>query len=379
MTKRPKILYLVHFYHNRGGVEEHVRALAKGLNDEFELYILAPEEGRLVLIQDGRIIRSYSADKVAWPISPYRQESLESATAQVITEIEPDIIHVQHFLHWHVGVFEQLLSTKIPVVLTFHDYFVITPFYTMQGAGSPEVALTKEYCELIFQADISEYVNKRFNILKDVLNGCRAFICPSKSLSTALSSLLPLEFRVIEHGIESFTPEPSSVANTTTRFGFLGSKLPQKGWMELLKAFQVLRQELPNIELSFFGGGQGAPAASPGVSFHPSYGQEDLPRIMSQFDVGVIPSLFPETYSYVLSELWMAGKPVAASRIGSLAERVEEGKTGRLFTPGDISAMIEALRWYAESTEWREWKIARPRLLRDMLEDYRVLYRSFAK
>jgi glycosyltransferase involved in cell wall biosynthesis len=146
--------------------------------------------------------------------------------------------------------------------------------------------------------------------------------------------------------------------------------------MELLKAFQILKAELPNIELHYFGGGQGAPAASPGVTFHPAYEAEQLPEIMSSFSVGVIPSLFPETYSYVLSELWMAGKPVAASRIGSLAERIRDGENGKLFTPGNVPSMIETLRWYAQSDEWRSWNIERPRKMETMLDDYKKLYAS---
>ena len=36
------------------------------------------------------------------------------------------------------------------------------------------------------------------------------------------------------------------------------------------------------------------------------------------FDVAVIPSVFAETYCLVLSEMWMAGLPVAVSDIGAL-------------------------------------------------------------
>ena len=42
--------------------------------------------------------------------------------------------------------------------------------------------------------------------------------------------------------------------------------------------------------------------------------QEDIPKICQEIDVAIIPSVFAETYSLVLSEMWMGGIPVIMQR-----------------------------------------------------------------
>ena len=375
MAKK-NLLYLMHCYHNRGGVEEHTRALAKGLAEDFNIDIVAPENGKLLLIRNGAVASTLPADKAPWPITPYDLPQTNRSLEQFLNQLKPDLIHVQHFFEWHIGLFEQLTRFGVPVISSFHDYYAVTPVYTMQGAPSPAVALGAEYNKMVFGADITEYLQKRLGALQKSLAGCSAFVVPSNYLAQQLSSVLPFPYRVIEHGIDAFIPLPLE-PGAEKRFGFVGSKLPQKGWMELLKAFQILREKHTEAELYFFGGGQQSPEkSSPGVQFFESYTQENLPQIMAQFEIGVIPSLFAETFSYVLSEQWMGGKAVAASRIGALGERITDGVNGKLFIPGKIDSMVETLSWFLESESWRSWKLPEPRSSAAMLSDYRELYNS---
>jgi glycosyltransferase involved in cell wall biosynthesis len=57
----------------------------------------------------------------------------------------------------------------------------------------------------------------------------------------------------------------------------------------------------------------------------------------------VVPSLWFETFGLVVGEAMSHGIPVIASRIGALAELVEDGRTGLLFSPGaadELAAMM---------------------------------------
>jgi len=51
-------------------------------------------------------------------------------------------------------------------------------------------------------------------------------------------------------------------------------------------------------------------------------------------DCGFLPSDIPETWCYVLSELWRAGLPVAAFDIGAPAERIRATGRGTLLPLG---------------------------------------------
>jgi len=57
----------------------------------------------------------------------------------------------------------------------------------------------------------------------------------------------------------------------------------------------------------------------------------------------VMPSVWYETFGRTIIEAYAKGTPVIASRLGAMAELVDEGRTGLLFTPGDSAALVEAV------------------------------------
>jgi glycosyltransferase involved in cell wall biosynthesis len=64
---------------------------------------------------------------------------------------------------------------------------------------------------------------------------------------------------------------------------------------------------------------------------------------MHRLDVLVAPS-HEEPFGTVLAEAMAVGTPVVATRVGGLAEVVEDGVTGRLVEPGDPAALAAAVR-----------------------------------
>lgn len=70
---------------------------------------------------------------------------------------------------------------------------------------------------------------------------------------------------------------------------------------------------------------------------------QDVPRLLSLLDVSVNASTEGEGLSGALRESLAMEVPVVASDIGGNRELVSEGKTGRLFPPGDAAALARAL------------------------------------
>jgi glycosyltransferase involved in cell wall biosynthesis len=70
---------------------------------------------------------------------------------------------------------------------------------------------------------------------------------------------------------------------------------------------------------------------------------DDAAGLMRQLDVLVAPS-HQEPFGTVLAEAMAVGTPVVATRVGGLAEVVEDGVTGRLVEPGDPAALAAAVR-----------------------------------
>jgi len=66
---------------------------------------------------------------------------------------------------------------------------------------------------------------------------------------------------------------------------------------------------------------------------------------MAQARALVLPSTCIESHPRTLVEAFAAGLPVIASRLGALAELVQEGETGLLFDPSDAAALADRLCW----------------------------------
>ena len=75
--------------------------------------------------------------------------------------------------------------------------------------------------------------------------------------------------------------------------------------------------------------------------------RDDVPDIMRQMDVFVLPSL-SEGISNTILEAMATGLPVIATRVGGNAELVSDNETGRLVPSADIEAMAQGMIRYLE-------------------------------
>ena len=69
----------------------------------------------------------------------------------------------------------------------------------------------------------------------------------------------------------------------------------------------------------------------------------DVPLLMRAANVIVHASVYPEPFGRVIVEGMLAGRPVIAARAGGVTEIVADGDTGVLVTPGDASALAQAI------------------------------------
>lgn len=375
-TRKPRLLYILHdYFFGLAGTEKHTRNLSKGLQDQYDIRIAFPYQNQVCLIDTNEKIMRFPADPPEWPITRFKATTTERFLSMIINSFNPDIIHIQHFINWPLSIIDQLADTGKPVVMSFHDYYSITPQYTMQVVNDVRKTLSPNYASKVFGNDITSYLSKRRKVIARSLKKLPVLIVPSRFLAKELYKIFPFDYQVIEHGIPSFKTLPKVKCSSGLRFGCLGSSIPQKGWAELVEAFTPIQRKFRSMELSFYGGQQGITSDEQNcISFHGAYQQKDLPRIFSEIDIGVIPSLFREAYSLVLSEMLIAGLPVACSDIGALGERIINGKNGKKFPPGDIEAMTITLLWFIENDTWKHWNISKPRLLDAMLKDYDKLY-----
>ena len=85
-----------------------------------------------------------------------------------------------------------------------------------------------------------------------------------------------------------------------------------------------------------------------------SYQVDQLASRMARVDWSIVPSLWEEAFSLVVSEAWAFRRPVICSDIGALAERVTDDVDGIHFSRGDPDALAAAM--LRASTETGLWE-----------------------
>ena len=122
-----------------------------------------------------------------------------------------------------------------------------------------------------------------------------------------------------------------------------------KGHTVLIAAAETVVREFPNVRFLFAGDGERRKefedqVARLGLGKNFSFlgRRNDVPRILSCCDIGVLPSQ-AEGLSNAVLEYLAAGLPTIASRVGGNVEIIQEGKTGLLVPPDEPSALAAAL------------------------------------
>jgi glycosyltransferase involved in cell wall biosynthesis len=378
--RKPRILYVLHRPFGPYGTEMHSQALFDGLRDRYDTWTVFPAEARLGLTRDGRAVSWFPGASVEnFLIPPYSLPVTSQSLQTILSTASPDLIHIQHFLGWPLDLMDQCVATGHPVVVSIHDYYAISPAFTLRGVADARQATSPAYAVAQFGEDISPALIERQQRLRHSLSRAACIVVPSNYVAETLSRVYDLRYLVIPHGIAAFPRIPRPASSRAVAFGYLGNLIAQKGWETLVEAYGRLRNTHPDATLHLFGGANSPPVLPQGAVYHGAYRPADLPAILAMVDVVVIPSVFRETFCLVLSEAWMAGRPVVAADIGALGERVQEGANGRKFTPGDADSLCEAMAWFQQTEAWRTWTIPQPKTMPAMLDDYDRLYLELLK
>ncbi len=189
--------------------------------------------------------------------------------------------------------------------------------------------------------------------LGHVADTIHAFTAVSRASADHLQRYIAADkqIAVIPNMVEK-PPESGRINRPARPFvvGFLGRLAPQKNVSALLAAARIFLQE-DGVTLSLFGDGPleqdlKAQAVSltiaDKVHFAGAFERAELPQVMGQIDLLVLPSLW-EGFGVVLVEGMAYGKPCVATAVGGATEVVVDGVTGLLVPPDDAQAMAQAI------------------------------------
>lgn len=183
----------------------------------------------------------------------------------------------------------------------------------------------------------------------------------------------PEKIAVIQGGLDLARFDPAARDRAAARkalglaedalvIGHLARLAPVKGHAHLLKAAREVVAAVPRAHVVL--AGPALPgmkeqvlgwAAENGVAERVVLtGEvEDVPAVLAAFDVGVVASIGSEAFSRAALEYFAMGLPVVATRVGTLPELVDDGKTGLLVPPEDSAALARALVTLLQDEEKR--------------------------
>jgi len=174
--------------------------------------------------------------------------------------------------------------------------------------------------------------------------------------------------------------------------GSVGRLVSIKDHATLLKAASIVASQGANIRLIIVGAGPQRDALQKQIAADAHLGDravltgasDSIPELLNAMDVFVLPSL-GEGMSNTVLEAMASALPVLATRVGGNPELIDDGRTGFLFSPGDVAGLAQRLQTLvhdqimrqAMGTAAREHVVSHFSLER-MIAEYRNLYRELA-
>lgn len=280
--------------------------------------------------------------------------------ALLINDFQPDIAHAHNIYHQlSPSIFHCLKRKKVPIVLTLHDYKLVSPNYSLYSKG----AIWDHASGLRCVADrcvqgslgksiicgIEKWVHSIMRSYKQV----DAFIAPSQFLADKVKALgwRGKDINVIPNPLREseLSQSLSEKEIVQDRLVFFGRLSQEKGIDTLLRALV----QVPEKELILIGEGPAkeeliATASELGVAsrvqFIGARFGEALKSELQKAEAVVVPSAWYENLPYVVTESLALGLVVIAAESGGIPERITHGENGFLYPLGDTEALVAILR-----------------------------------
>lgn len=241
-------------------------------------------------------------------------------------------------LHW-IKRLGSMLGCGYEVIL--HDYFALCPRVTMVTGAS-------DFCDAAPVATCAACTKSHGSEVKGLdpyrwrrdfltfLEGASKLVVPSADLQARLQKHLPAKpISVWQPEVDEEIPEerqPCVRENEPLRVLSIGALSIPKGAYVLAALAREARTRREPLTFTLIGAGPDALLARAGVQATGFYRPADLDRLIDAADPHVVflPSIWPETWSFVLTHALRRGLPVVAFDIGAPAQRLRELGRGHL-------------------------------------------------
>lgn len=369
-----RILFISAYYppHEIGGWPQLTHDVNQGLQDRGHVtYVLTSRHGLpRPALEDG-------IARVLYPeadINHYRPLSMLdykrrlnwnlNKTKEVIRSFQPDVVSVHAMWNLTRGVpwlAEQLLPGRV-----VHYLASVVPYQ-----DDPHVAYWRDpgrhpvrsFGKRLLAAPALRLIE---NDLTHFQLSFDHVLCVSWAAADAIAHHLnrdPQSIPVVYNGVELDRFHPGE--NWGTERGgsaalsilFAGNLVAHKGAHTIIEAMAGLARHDQSSHLTLAIAGRGHPdyerrlrdqvqSAGLGnrIRFLGLLPRDQMPALMRQYDVFVLPSIWEEPLARVIQEAMATGLIVIGTNTGGTGELLVDGQTGLVFPPGDAQALAERIR-----------------------------------
>lgn len=328
--------------------------------------------------------------------------AVEADLAQVLAQNGVEILNFHHFVSFGLNTLDAMARAGKRTFLTLHEYSAICQHYGQMVTRPDKQLCTRaspSRCNKCFPEYTPQQFEQRRRWFRENLLGLDGLIAPSHFLKRRFTEwgLPPDRIAVVENALARDVedePEPARRdPDAAWIFGYFGQITPFKGVDVLLSAAEALnaRAGAKRIRIRVHGNIVNQPdefmerfhAACSGPSFEyvGPYDNEDVESLMRACDYVVLPSLWWENSPVVIQEAYAARRPVLASGLGGLAEKVVDGTTGMHFRVGSADSLLSAMQAAASPEIWAKFRETLP-VPRNAVETARLhldLYASMSR
>lgn len=270
---------------------------------------------------------------------------------------------------------------SIPYIVTMTDFNILCHYATMvmkNGlfcSGSDNGKKCDASCKTYGVRNCQErYISA--NIL---LNNAEYLTVPSEFVARIIENEFKnVKVEVIPHGIGSnFYDDKRRVK--TSRFMYAGTLSELKGVALLIRSF--LKLEDKDITLDIYGDGEARYVnflkklanRDHRIKFRGNISADRISEAYNKSDCVIVPSIWFETYNFVLREALSCGCLAIAANIGAMPEAINENKNGFIFEAGNEESLLDALQ-KSRDFNWELYEQSRFPRTNEEGEKYNIIY-----
>ncbi len=328
----PKVLIVIARL-NVGGTAQYIGELIKGLKPSKYEVLLATGHVQGAEVEDA-VVKSLPLVRVpsmGRKISLVADWKARGELKRVIKDFEPDLIYSHTF---KAGLLARSIKSVVPVIHAFHGHLLSEP--ELQGFKSRVVVLIERYLATRSAALVT--VGKR---VADEL------------LAEGVGELK--QYRSISPGVNALALENREAARNS--LGIANETRPIVVWMARVTAVKApmrvveIAKAIPEARFLLAGGGDLLDEVNKAaVDNLTVLGWQDAAKMWAVADLAISTSE-NEGMPVALIEAQLAGVPVVAVNVGSVAEVVADGETGYVFDEFGAEFIARVRKLVLEKTE----------------------------